>query len=430
MRILKIVLLMLVVLFVAFLWVAKDSGTLQRDLDDDDQSHSTELIVGRDGQAGGGSDGQAGRFLQELGYVDWVDADPEQGAGVVLHLRDKAWAGYGFYAPQTYNRAFLIDMDGEIRHQWHAADLPGSWQIAELLEGGDLLVMDKESYVARLSLTSEVRWTYSMRAHHDLTLMPDGRVVVIGRQRRDLDLGDGTVRPVVDDMFEVLDGDTGEFLERIWVSDLLGDRVSAERKAAIDEVTGFWWRWTGEPEEDAMDVFHTNSIEVAHRAIPGVCEVGDLLISVRELDLVGFLDLDARALRWTWGPGVVEGQHHPTLTDQDTVVIFDNGTRSPKSRVIEVDPLTGAIVWQYGGQNEGQELRSWRRGGSQKLPNGNMLIMESNKGHVFEVTREGEVVWRYYNPFMKDGGSKRGAVFRMLRHPPELVDPLLKIVAN
>ena len=36
MRILKIVLLMLVVLFVAFMWVAKDSGTLQRDLDDAD----------------------------------------------------------------------------------------------------------------------------------------------------------------------------------------------------------------------------------------------------------------------------------------------------------------------------------------------------------------------------------------------------------
>ena len=179
-----------------------------------------------------------------------------------------------------------------------------------------------------------------------------------------------------------------------------------------------------------MDVFHTNSIEVAHLSIPGVCEPGDLLISIRELDLVAFVAPDTWSVRWSWGADELEGQHHPTLTDQGTLVIFDNGTRSHHSRVIEVDPTSGEIVWQYGDGAEGQELRSWRRGGSQKLPNGNVLIMESNKGHVFEVTPQGETVWRYYNPFMKDGGTKRGAVFRMLRHAPAFVAPLLERADN
>jgi hypothetical protein len=37
-------------------------------------------------------------------------------------------------------------------------------------------------------------------------------------------------------------------------------------------------------------------------------------------------------------------------------------------------------------------------GSSQRLSNGNTLIIESNDGRAFEVTAEGEVVWEFYNP--------------------------------
>src|SRR5258706_14516162 len=60
-------------------------------------------------------------------------------------------------------------------------------------------------------------------------------------------------------------------------------------------------------------------------------------------------------------------------------------------------------------------------GNAQRLPNGNTLITESSFGRFFEVTKEGEIVWEYVNPFFGKpffGGpptSESNQVFRPLR---------------
>jgi hypothetical protein len=64
-------------------------------------------------------------------------------------------------------------------------------------------------------------------------------------------------------------------------------------------------------------------------------------------------------------------------------------------------------------------------GNAQRLPNGNTLITESAFGRFFEVTREGEIVWEYVNPFFGKplfGGpatSESNQVFRALRYSAE-----------
>ena len=42
-------------------------------------------------------------------------------------------------------------------------------------------------------------------------------------------------------------------------------------------------------------------------------------------------------------------------------------------------------------------------GAQQQLPNGNVLITESQDGRLFEVTLDGRVVWEYLNPGRIDG---------------------------
>ena len=49
------------------------------------------------------------------------------------------------------------------------------------------------------------------------------------------------------------------------------------------------------------------------------------------------------------------------------------------------------------------------------MPNGNTLITESNKGHVFEVTRDGEIVWEFYSPYIDLIKKKRAVIYRMMR---------------
>ena len=86
------------------------------------------------------------------------------------------------------------------------------------------------------------------------------------------------------------------------------------------------------------------------------------------------------------------------------------------SRVIEFDPVTLDIVWEYvnvvdctpgsppflrvcAEETDGTMNRKFFSAflsSAQRLKNGNTLITEGINGRVFEVTVEGEVVWEHY----------------------------------
>lgn len=167
-----------------------------------------------------------------------------------------------------------------------------------------------------------------------------------------------------------------------------------------------------------FDIIHANSIEIMDRDIEGFCKRGDWLMSIRELDFIGVLDSKKKEFVWSWGPGELRRQHHPTLLKNGNVLIFDNGRGRGFSRIIELNPLNRKIVWEY--RSEPPEKFYSRLGGCcYRLPNGNTLITESDKGHVFEITKEGKVVWEFYNPNIKREEKKRGMVYRVI----PIIDP-------
>ncbi|NHN86493.1 ArsR family transcriptional regulator [Acetobacter musti] len=72
------------------------------------------------------------------------------------------------------------------------------------------------------------------------------------------------------------------------------------------------------------------------------------------------------------------------------------------SRVLEIDPVSRQIVWDYTAVRSG--LPPWAFFSSfvssaQRLPNGNTLIDEGMNGRIFQVTPGGEIVWEYVNPY-------------------------------
>ena len=117
-------------------------------------------------------------------------------------------------------------------------------------------------------------------------------------------------------------------------------------------------------------------------------------------------------------------QHDPSMLDNGNVLIFDNGTRRRDdafafSRVIDVDPSTSEIVWEYRDQPM-LNFHSNIISGARRLPNGNTLITEGFFGRMFQVTPEGEVVWKYINPHIDtnpffgevNGISERGITWK------------------
>jgi hypothetical protein len=119
------------------------------------------------------------------------------------------------------------------------------------------------------------------------------------------------------------------------------------------------------------------------------------------------------------------------------------------SRVLEINPLTKQVEWEYTQPKPTQDLNKdgFCRGnerrfysnvmsGCQRLPNGNTLITEADTGRLFEVTCKGEVVWEFLptwaNPTKPSPGPMafflalgQSAVYRSYRVPYWWVPPHL-----
>ena len=81
-------------------------------------------------------------------------------------------------------------------------------------------------------------------------------------------------------------------------------------------------------------------------------------------------------------------------------------------------------TWIY---KDPPEFYSRNISGAQRLPNGNTLICEGASGRLFEITRDGLIVWEYINPIVGglvveqgtvlNSNQPRNGVFRALRYP-------------
>jgi outer membrane protein assembly factor BamB len=142
---------------------------------------------------------------------------------------------------------------------------------------------------------------------------------------------------------------------------------------------------------------------------------GNLLFSYRSLDIIGVIDRDSGDIVWAWGPGDLDGQHQPTMLPNGRIMIYDNGTCRGWSRVIELDPLGGEIVWSYTATPK-ESFFSGFISGAQRLPNQNTLICEGATGRLFEVTLDGEIVWEFKSPYTEPGTH---GIYRATRYPPQ-----------
>lgn len=349
------------------------------------------------------------RQLAALGYAPEVEDDPAPGrSGVVLHDPERASPGVNVYCSVKGAEARFVDMDGEVLH---SIRLPASGEGADcMLEplGERSFLALSSPWLSRVEWDSRVSWR-ARGEHHDVALDADGRIYGFVALRGLLPGGPPDL-PVRDHALVRL-SPTGEREDHLRLSALLGDRVPAERLAELARlrdrhgVDSVRYR-------AASDVFHPNTVEVLERDLARGRR-GDLLLCVRELDLVAIVDPRRRALVWSFGPGVLDRPHAPSVLPNGNLLIFDNGTHRGHSRLVEVDPATGAIAWEWAGDPP-ESFFSDVRGFAQALPNGNVLVTESTRGRVFEVTRGGEIVWTFLNPDTGEQGHRR-QIYRMFR---------------
>ena len=184
----------------------------------------------------------------------------------------------------------------------------------------------------------------------------------------------------------------------------------------------------------------------------------NLIWDAREANIIAIVSKKSGKIVWKLGPrydgtdaerrlGWVIGQHHAHLIPQGlpgagNLLVFDNGgwagygapnpgaphglktALRDYSRVLEIDPTTLEIVWQYTPKEAGfvvpldaARFYSPFISSAQRLPNGNTLITEGSDGRIFEVTAEHEIVWEYISPYWRQGPMHLNLVYRAYRAP-------------
>ena len=360
-------------------------------------------------------------------------------AGVTVHDPKKAFEGYTLYTGAGEAAAHLIGMDGRVVHEWRrpysaiwndqaAVKKPQPdqvilWDKARLLPNGDLLAIYAAAGdtpwgygMVKLDRDSNVIWTYLDHTHHDFDIAPDGRIFALtnGFSSEQIDGLGKFDTPFLEDFVVVLSPD-GKELKKVSVTRALAKSRYKLLHLAI-------------PSYALSDPLHTNSVQYITADLAKnfpFAKVGDLLISFRDISAVAVLSLDREELVWaTRGPWL--WQHDASLLPNGHITLFDNlgGFRAGNSaRVLEVDPRTGGIAWSYQG-DDAHPFHSPLRSSAETLPNGNVLITESDGGRLFEVTRAGEIVWSFVNPTRGGANNQMIAIATWgQRIDPSTLDP-------
>lgn len=405
---------------------------------------ATGLVSLRRGEAEG-SDPQAAsersaKDLESLGYVgaESVRASDKTKVGVVRNLPEQAHPGLNLYTPTGWGRRFqeagggdpmrvarLIDMNGKALHKWDTDFLQGKsprgWAMAKLGPDAALVAVNARGGLIKLDWDNETIWAVEERYHHDLEINDDGSIWVLQERAIRPKLG-GTTFDLLDSGVTLVSAD-GEPQKTWWMHDLF--RNEPWYRKALEDALEVGPDGTGRRKGGGSDFQHANTIDVLPADSQGRWVEGDLITCLRNMDMVVVMDQKDGRPKWHWGVGELDHSHDPDMLANGNLLIFDNGMRRKWSRVVEVDPATGKIVWQYDDRDPKNTFYSYMRGLSQRLPNGNTLITSSQRGRAFEVTPDKEIVWEFFSPDLLAKGTKR-VPFRMVRLEGKVLEAALE----
>jgi hypothetical protein len=321
-------------------------------------------------------------------------------------------------------RAFLVDMRGEEVHSWSIPfsrvwpdppHIPVSVHDrlvcffgCHLYPNGDLLVVfhglehSANGYgLAKLDKDSNLLWKYSANVHHDVDVGEDGTIYAIKHEiAQETPSGlEYLPTPCLMDHLVLLSPEGKELIRPIPILEAFQNSPYIPLFSSLTTLS--MREQAGVP----ADVLHMNFAKVLTRRLAPRFprfKAGQVLISLRNVDTLAVVDTQTRSVVWA-ARGPWRAQHDPQFLDNGHLLIFDNRGSPRSSRVLEYDPETQSFPWSYPDEN-GTPFRSEERGMSQRLPNGNTLIVNSEGKQILEVTKSKEVVWsRSFAAFINTG---------------------------
>lgn len=398
--------------------------------------------------------------------------------GTTIYDPDRSWNGFTVLSPLGTQAVLVIDMNGTVVKRWDNFNNSAGGP-ARVLPGGFVMAADgaRPPFQEALDLvlrdyTGKDIWQFS---RNEQIKTREGTTVWSSRQHHDWQRDDFPAGYYSPASTPGTSGGTTLILTHTTRSQPKVANVVLEddRLIEVSAKGDITWEWVAGDHIDELgfkpdareaikaagsfnaarasyDWLHVNS--ATYLGPNKWFDQGDrrfapnhVIISSREASLLAIVARDG-SIVWRLGPDFSEtkelrairqiiGQHHAHfipkgLPGDGHLLVFDNGGSSgygfaspiapdgrgafarATSRVLEINPVTLELVWSY----TSARFFSTNISGAQRLPNGNTLITAGAGGRIFEVTREGQIVWEYMFP-MFSGANASNAVYRAYRLP-------------
>ncbi len=432
--------------------------------------------------------------------------------GVTHYDPAKSWNGFTLLSELPSGSAKLIDMNGNLVHEWDVQGgegmpnklYPGGYLLTSLYpaykEAGQghstVAVLDFEGNIVRqFKQLNQVK-----KPSPGMVLEADG-TAWISRQHHDYQIqGDPVGYYSPGTKADIKDGNMLILAHRSVKNPKITDKVQLQddRIVIIDKSGKIIWDWAisdhfdelknmgdnpdvmkylnnatnymgGKSRDDleynGFDWFHMNCASWLgpnkwYDAGDQRFHPDNIIADSRVTSHMIIIDHKTGKIVWQVAPpytgedadiGVVIGVHHTHmipkgLPGEGNIMIFDNGGYPPYhdkqiqpraySRVVEFDPTTKKVVWEYSHKTVKTTQGGWPYYGesffyspfissAQRLPNGNTMICEGNKNRIFEVNKDREIVWEYVSPYGIDT-KNMPLTYRAYRVPYDYVPQLPK----
>ena len=363
----------------------------------------------------------------------------------------KAFNGFVLFTGGD-NVARLIDLNGNTVKQWPDAAAFSTFIDPALINGqrghvfvtlaqadgaGTELVPGRvgtrvSKTIGELDWSGQTVWQFGDKApgglarqHHDWARLANGNTIVLANLTHSVP--GFKQKQVLDDVFYEVNP-AGEIVWRWVASEHLEEFGFTPEQLKL--VRG---------SHDA-DYLHVNNLKVLgpnrwFAAGDKRFDPENLIFDSRNANFIAIVEKKTGKVVWTLGPNYpaipkganarkvprpvdqITGQHDAHLIPEGlpgagNLLVFDNQGEAGYppvelqttggSRVLEIDPIKKEIVWQYTGEDSGGpswSFRSTHISAARRLPNGNTFIDEGQSGRLFQVTRDGDIVWEYINAY-------------------------------
>ncbi|MCP4263574.1 MAG: hypothetical protein GY774_39620 [Planctomycetes bacterium] len=265
---------------------------------------------------------------------------------------------------------------------------------AVLLQNGDLVFNFSFLGLIRINKNGDVIWRLPYRTHHSIHEDEHGNLWVCGQKHHDKPLPKfpNYIPPFIEPTILQVSPE-GNIIEEISVLDLLKE----------NGLYGLMYMGSLVNSSTAVsgDILHLNDIETFPNHLKeGFFKKDDIMISLRNINTIIVFNHFSREIRFIRTGGFVR-QHDPDFIDGNTISVYDNNNIAPESygyqsRIVLLSAIDNRSLVYYQG-SENCRFYSDILGKHQWLPNGNLIISEPTNGRAFEINKNGNIVWEYFN---------------------------------